>query len=110
MTVQLDERAIEQKIQGRVNIAQALVDQRVIKDSNLFAPEDVGTLQDSALLSSDIGSGVIEWGVPYARRQYYEAPNKSKDKNPRAQMKWFEAAKALYKGEWIKEGQDGYNR
>lgn len=109
MKVVLDERAIEQKIQSRVNVAQALIDQRVIKDSNLFAPEDVGTLQDSALLWSDIGSGVIIWDVPYARKQYYEAPNKSKDKNPRAQMKWFEAAKAIYKDEWIKEAQGGYN-
>jgi len=110
MTVELDENKLVSRLGKRIDVAQALLDQRVMADSNLFAPEDVGTLQDSVITGSTPGTGVLVWDVPYARKQYYEAPNKSKDKNPRAQMKWFEVAKSQYKKDWAKVAQDGYNR
>jgi hypothetical protein len=110
MRVDLDESRLASRLEQRLNVAQALIDQQAMKDSNLFAPEDVGTLQDSVLLGSRPGTGVLVWDVSYAKNQYYENPNKSKDKNPRAQMKWFEVAKSLYLKRWVKVAQDGYNR
>jgi hypothetical protein len=81
--------------------AQAALDIQVIKDSNFYCPQAEGTLQKSALTASEIGKGKILWATPYARRQYYEAPNKSHDKNPNARMKWFEEAKARQRGAWL---------
>lgn len=79
---------------------QAALDVQVIKDSNRFCPEADGTLQSSAVLSSVIGSGVVRWATPYARRQYYEFPRKSLDRNPNARTKWFEHAKARFLDVW----------
>jgi len=80
--------------------AQAALDIQVIKDSNYFVPKDEGALESSALLSTDIGSGVVVWGADHARDQYYKYPNKSKDKNPNASIAWFEEAKRAFGEDW----------
>jgi hypothetical protein len=80
--------------------AQAKLDVQIIKDSNFFCPLDEGDLQNSAMIASKIGEGELVWDEPYARKQYYEAPNKSKDKNPNARMKWVEAAKVVCLEAW----------
>ena len=110
VTVEWDLKKTGQKIERRLDNSQKFIDFQIIKDSNFYCPEDVGTLQDSALLASDIGSGVLEWNTPYAQPMYYgEGFNFSKDKNPNAQAKWFEAAKAAKKKEWERIANAKYN-
>lgn len=92
--------ALEKRFR-RLKKDQSKLDLQVIKDSNLFCPFAEGILQSSALMNTVLGSGVVRWVTPYARRQYYELPNKSKDKNPNARIKWFEEAKARYRDDWL---------
>jgi hypothetical protein len=80
--------------------AQTALDVQVVKDSNYFCPVDEGTLQRSALTASRFGSGEVQWDIPYAHAQYWGLPNKSKDINPNARMKWFEEANTLYAKDW----------
>lgn len=86
---------------GSLERVQAALDLQVIKDSNYFCPQVEGTLQASALTGSNIGKGEVIWDSPYAKAQYYGLPNKTKDKNPNARMKWFEAAKVRSLIQWI---------
>ena len=87
--------------------AQAALDTQVIKDSNAFCPQAEGTLRDSALLNSRIGSGEVRWATPYARRLYYNPQfNFSLDKNPNARGKWFEEAKARFGRDWLAMAQE----
>ncbi|PAD67028.1 minor capsid protein [Bacillus sp. 7586-K] len=94
--------------------AQFALDNQVLKDSNYFAPEDLGYaggLKASSLLHSRLGQGHIEWNTPYARRLYYNPQyNFSKDKNPNAQGLWFEAAKAVNKNNWVDVAQKSYDK
>lgn len=53
---------------GRV---QRYIDSEVLRLSAPYVPHDVGTLEKSGDLATDIGSGVVEWNTPYARYQYY---------------------------------------
>jgi len=106
MTLEFDEGAISTKINKAMDKTQFILDQQVIKDSNLYCPEDRGGLQDSAIIGQQLG--VVVWDIEYAKRQYYEDNNKSKDLNPRASMKWFEVAKAEYKKEWLKLAKSEY--
>jgi hypothetical protein len=106
--IQFDPNSIMDKIRKRTEKAQYLLDMQVIKDSNLYCPEDVGDLQDSAILGYKTGGQVV-WDVEYAKNQYYSDNNKSKDKNPRASMKWFEVAKAENLQAWEKLANDQYN-
>ena len=100
---------IEKTIKARITSVQAILDIQVLKDSNYYIPFMDGTLRASGL-QSDFGSGEISWNTPYAARQYYEAPNKSKDENPNARMKWFEEAKATKKKSWEKLSNEQYNK
>ena len=107
--VTIDSMAINSEIQKRKAKAQAALDAQVMKDSNYFVPIDTHVLETSVITGSVIGSSVLEWDTPYARKQYYEYPNKSKDENPNAVMKWFEAAKAKYKDVWIRIANNVYH-
>lgn len=109
--VKFDINAVRAKIDRHLSAeVQSKLDLQVLKDSNFYCPQDVGTLQDSGILYSVIGSGVLEWRTPYARAQYYEMPNKATDKNPNARMKWFEAAKAAKKKDWARLANAEYHR
>lgn len=107
-TFKFSPEGVRTKISGASRRAQFLLDQQVAKDSNYYCPEDVGSLQASVLPSAAEGKGVLEWREPYAAAQYYDLPNKSKDKNPNARMKWFEAAKAACKRKWLRMAQRGF--
>ena len=83
--------------------AQAALDSVVLQDSNYFVPLKTGTLQKSGILNTRIGSGEVVWRTPYARAQYYGVGfDHSKQSNPNACAKWFEAAKARYKEKWLR--------
>jgi len=100
-TVEFDTAKALRLRRAALGRAQAALDIQVVKDSNYFCPMAEGTLQGSALTASEIGKGRVLWATPYARAQYYGLPNKSKDKNPNARMKWFEEAKARNREAWL---------
>lgn len=105
-----DTAKVKKKISKRIDTkVQAALDQRILADSNYYAPEDEGFLKQSGITFSKIGEGKLEWNTPYAVKQYYSLPNKSKDKNPNARMKWFEVAKKSNKDKWLKLAQGRYD-
>jgi hypothetical protein len=90
------------RVPAAFEYGQYVLDETVIKDSNYYAPEDRGDLQDSALMHSDIGNGEVVWRTPYSRRLYYNPHyNFSTDKNPNAQGLWFEVAKSQNRKDWL---------
>lgn len=83
--------------------AQKWLDSQVIVDSTPYVPMRTGALYRSAITGNDIGSGMVVWDTAYARRCYYGFDmNFRKDKHPKAQAQWFEAAKATCKLTWIR--------
>lgn len=90
----------QQKAQYAMHQAQKVLDNCVLKDSNRYCPEDSSMLKKSAIISTVLGSGRVIWSTPYAVAQYYGMPNKSKQKNPNAAMKWFEVAKSKKSKQW----------
>ena len=62
---------IIRRFEERNSLAVAALSQQILKDSNFYCPLDQGTLQSSALISSDSDRGVITWNTPYAARLYY---------------------------------------
>lgn len=98
----LDVAGIKARHKNAYEKAQHALDEQVIKDSNFYAPQDRGGLQDSALISSTLGEGLIMWATPYARRLYYNPEyNFSTDRNPNAGGLWFETAKAAKLPAWL---------
>ena len=101
-----DTQATKARISAAIHKAQMKLDQQVITDSNYYCPlraAQGGTLQKSAQINTVIGSGLVVWRTPYARRQYYGVNfDHSKSANPNACAKWFEAAKAQKMEQWRK--------
>lgn len=98
----INEAEIKARTAGALKKAQAGLDAIIIADSNYFCPMKTGTLQKSALINSRIGSGIIRWVTPYARKQYYEYSKPPYQPNPNACGKWFEAAKARWLEKWVR--------
>lgn len=102
-----DEAALMRRFHDGASRAQKKLDAQVIADSNYYCPPKTGTLQRSAIIGSVIGSGTVRWVTPYARRQYYGVGfDRSKDPNPNATAKWFEAAKARKTEQWRRLAED----
>ncbi|MCQ2594821.1 MAG: minor capsid protein [Treponemataceae bacterium] len=93
--------AIQKKLDAAIHKAQIKLDAQIIADSNFYCPLKTGALQKSAITNTVLGSGKIIWRTPYARVQYYGVNfDRSKDPNPNACAKWFEAAKAHKLEQW----------
>lgn len=94
-TVQLlRERGIEKG--GKV---QKFIDSEVIRCMDSFVPFCSGTLKDSAILGTVIGSGRVKYTAPYARRNYYENAgwgDEGIQRGGRRGRKWFERMKPIY--------------
>lgn len=102
-----DVNKIMKQKQGILDKTQSFLDQRVLNDSNYFIPMQEGFLKGSGHV---VKRGQIEWSAEYARKQYYEFPNKNKQTNPNASMKWFEQAKARKMKEWERIANGEYNK
>lgn len=109
-TSSIDTQAIAERIKGKINPVQAKLDAVVLADSNYFCPMKTGTLQKSAIIYTQIGSGRLTWRAPYARAQYYSNYSHSKSDNPNACQKWFEAAKARWLDKWTRLVNEQYRR
>ena len=101
-SVKFDTTKCAGRLQDVIEKRQKLLDQQVAFDSNYYCPEAEGDLKDSVLQSAREGKGVLVWDIEYAKKQYYEMPNKSKDRNPNARGHWFDFAKSVRLQEWLK--------
>jgi len=111
VSVQVDLKGVEKKIKEKLERAQAVLDEQVIKDSNYYAPQDESILINSSLTASKIGEGVLIWDTPYARRLYWNPEyNFSTDMNENAGGKWFEVAKSKHLSDWLKMTQSEVNK
>ena len=98
-----DGKIIKANVIQRIESVQGYLDYLVIKDSTSFCPLETSVLQKSAIINTTIGSGLLIWQTPYARAQYYgEQFDHSKQRNPNACAKGFEAAKARWYSKWIR--------
>jgi hypothetical protein len=51
----------------------------------------------SVVLGSDIGSGLVSWIAPYAKRQYYSPRKVGSETGPLRGPFWFERMKSQHK-------------
>lgn len=100
--VRIQMNDLQASVDKRAQKGQAILDEQVLKDSNNYAPLDTSELINSSLRMSQVGSGVLIWDTPYARRLYYNPQyNFSTDRNPNAGGLWFEVAKANHIQDWL---------
>lgn len=95
-----DELKVFGRLSGNIDYAQKVLDNEVLKDCDEYVPFNTGNLRDSGIRGTRIGSGVVMYNTPYARRVYYGKGART-DKHPKATPQWFEKAKAVHKEKWL---------
>lgn len=96
----------EKKWQGRFDNAQQFLDSEILRTTEPFTPMRTGMLVKSGILGTYIGSGIIKWIAPYARKQYYLKRPPGSETGPLRGPQWFKRAKAIYKELWIRGVRD----
>jgi hypothetical protein len=84
------------KWQRRYSAAQVFVDNEVLRLSEPYVPLRTGMLIKSSILGTEIGSGVVAWIAPYARRQYYSARQPGSETGPLRGPQWFSRGKSVW--------------
>ena len=82
---------------GRV---QKFVDSEVIRYSDPYIPMQQGILKKSHKPATIVGSGLVKYDTPYARKQYYSNSGNGKEGINNGGMRgrlWFERMKADHK-------------
>lgn len=104
--LEMNTRKVTRRLNNRIDSkVQPALDIQVLKDSNVYAPHDVGHLINSGVRGTKPGKGKVIWDIIYAAKQYFTKNNKSKDVNPNATDRWFEVAKKRKKKQWVKLAQ-----
>jgi len=85
------------KWQRQYSRAQKFVDSEVLRRSEPYTPLLTGTLIKSGQLGTYIGSGEVEWIVPYASDQYYLARKVGSRTGALRGSYWFERMKKEHK-------------
>ena len=104
--LELHTGSILQRFGKKFQKAQIGLDNEVLKDCEPYVPFQSGALARSGVSGTKPGTGRIVYNSPYAAKQYYRFPIKTKDHHPQASMQWFEKAKAVNQPKWAK----GVNR
>jgi len=83
------------KWQRRYSAAQKFVDSEVLRRSEKYTPLLTSMLIKSGDLGTVIGSGLVQWITPYARRQYYSPRAPGSQTGPLRGPFWFARMKAV---------------
>ncbi len=75
---------------------QKFIDSEVLRRCSPRVPFQTGTLEKSGKLGTTIGSGVVEYIAPYARKQYWDT-SETRGYDPNRGAKWFERMKVADK-------------
>lgn len=90
------------RLGGAAALGQKWLDNEVLKDSAPFVPRITGALERSGIAGTRLGTGVLLYNIPYAKKQYYGKYKHSVQAHPKATGQWFESAKAIHKPKWIR--------
>lgn len=84
------------RMRGKFDDAQVFVDNEVLRYSQPLIPFRSGTLVRSGKVGTVLGSGLVQYTVPYARFQYYKTAQ-SRSYDSRRGGKWFERMKTAHR-------------
>lgn len=91
MDFKVDSKELERKFEE----AQKIIDSEVLRRCDPLIPLDTGMLKKSGITNTVIGSGIVTYATPYARKQYYENAGYGNHNASGLRGKlWFERMKA----------------
>lgn len=89
-------RGFGREMSSRFSRAQKFVDSEVLRLCDPRVPFRTGMLKKSGILGTVVGSGLVRYNAPYARKNYYENRGngiEGKNKGGKRGKLWFEDMK-----------------
>lgn len=94
VTVKFSDRFALQRSKNFIEV-QKFIDSETLRKCDPYVPMDTGTLKRSGTLGTVIGSGLVVYNAPYARRQYYTNSGNGRHNSSHLRGSyWFERMKA----------------
>ena len=69
---QLNLNSINKSTPNKINKAQKYIDSEILRRSDPLVPFRTGSLKRSGITGTKIGTGIIEYTAPYAKKQYFK--------------------------------------
>lgn len=92
--IEFNSEALARKYRSRAKVAQKVLDESVIADTNPFVRYRTGALARSVQTASRVGQGAIIYDTPYAQKVYYDTKSRvTRDIHRDATPFWIEASK-----------------
>jgi hypothetical protein len=110
---EVDTHKIPDKLSKANRRAAWAVTEQARMDTRPYVPRLSGDLVGTADTESQPERGLLVWGsfaVPYAQKQYYTFPNKTKQFHPLATMRWFEVSKGVNGKKWEATAKREYRK
>lgn len=101
VTFTVNKAKIRTRLSSGAQRAQRWLDNEVLKDSAPYVPRVTGELERSGIAGTKIGSGLLVYNKPYAKKQFYGYFKHTTQAHPQATRRWFYAAKAVNRPKWI---------
>ena len=86
-------------VKNVTDMAEKVLAERILFDSNRFIPKDSGDLERSGRVESQ---NFISWNSCYAKEQYYATSMPRRSVNTNASRRWVEVATKLERENWLK--------
>lgn len=71
-TYKLTLNSINKSTPEKIHKAQKYIDSEIVRRSDPLVPFDTGMLKKSGITGTKIGTGVIAYNSPYAKKQYFK--------------------------------------
>lgn len=95
------------RVMRKLYWTQQVIDSEVLRRCDPLVPFKTGSLKRSGITGTKIGSGVIRYTAPYAKRQYYWGKPAGYGERGR---KWFGRMKFMYRHDIRKVAQEAIKR
>lgn len=99
-TIKPTEQLLKERGLNKGGKVQKFVDSECIRRMQPYTPFQTGNLIRSVILGTVIGSGILRYIAPYARKVYYDNAGRGKEGTSNGGLrgrKWFERMKTVWK-------------
>lgn len=81
----------------KIQRTQKFVDSEILRRSDPLVPFDTGSLKRSGITGTRIGTGVVKYTAPYAKRQYFAGKSSGQRGRKWVRRMWLSQGKQIVK-------------
>ncbi|MDE5582807.1 MAG: minor capsid protein [Ruminococcus sp.] len=81
----------------KIQRTQMYVDSEILRRSDPLVPFDTGSLKRSGITGTRIGTGIVKYTAPYAKRQYFAGKSSGQRGRKWVKRMWLSQGKQIVK-------------